>query len=160
MTSITLNIADDLAAHLSIDPTALPALLRETIAAKTSKAEMLTDSNGSHPPPYQEIIEFLSSGPTTAQVLAFKISPEAQGRLEELLYRNCEAELTETERDELNTYLHFSEYLTRLKARAQRPAADPLIQQPLKLCDGCEKPDLSALTSLFEKQKMQAEEIQ
>jgi hypothetical protein len=125
MTSITLNIADDLAAQFSIDPAALPALIRETIAAKTSRAEMQAVSNGNHPPLYQEIIEFLSSGPTTAQVLAFKISPEAQDRLEELLHRNREAELTATERDELNTYLHFSEYLTRLKARAR--SGQPLI---------------------------------
>lgn len=125
MTSITLNIADDLAAQFSIDPAALPALLRETIAAKTSKAEVQTISNGNPTPLYQEIIEFLSSGPTTAQVLAFKVSPDAQERLEELLQRNREAELTVTERDELNTYLHFSEYLTRLKARAR--SGQPLI---------------------------------
>ena len=125
MTSITLNIADDLAAQFSIDPAALPALIRETIAAKTSRLERQADSNGDHTPLYQEIIEFLSSGPTTAQVLAFKISPAAQERLEELLHRNREAELTATERDELNTYLHFSEYFTRLKARAR--SGQPLI---------------------------------
>ncbi len=125
MTSITLNIADDLAAQFSIDPAALPALIRETIAAKTAKSAMHAGSNGNFTPLYQEIIEFLSSGPTTAQVLAFKVSPEAQDRLEELLHRNREAELTAAERDELNTYLHFSEYLTRLKARARR--GQPLI---------------------------------
>lgn len=125
MTSITLNIADDLAAQFSLDPAALPALIRETVAAKTSRLEIQDDSNGNHTPLYQEIIEFLSSGPTTAQVLAFKISPAAQERLEELLHRNREAELAATERDELNTYLHFSEYLTRLKARAR--SGQPLI---------------------------------
>lgn len=125
MTSITLNIADDLAAQFRIDPAALPALLREAVAAKTRKAEVRADSNGNHAPLYQEIIEFLSSGPTTVQVLAFKISPETQDRLEELLHRNREAELTATERDELHTYMHFSEYLTRLKARAR--SGQPLI---------------------------------
>lgn len=125
MASITLNIADDLAAQFSIDPAALPALIRETVAAKAAKSAMQADSNGNYTPLYQEIIEFLSSGPTTVQVLAFKISPEAQDRLEELLHRNREAELTATERDELNTYLHFSEYLTRLKARAR--SGQPLI---------------------------------
>ena len=125
MTSNTLNITDDLAAQCSIDPAALPALIRETVAAKTTKAVTQTNGNSNVTPLYQEVIEFLSSGPTTAQVLAFKISPEAQDRLEELLHRNREAELTETERDELNTYLHFSEYLTRLKARARR--GQPLI---------------------------------
>ena len=125
MTSITLNIADELAAQFSIDPAALPALIRETVAAKTAKVATQTNGNSNNAPLYQEVIEFLSSGPTTAQVLAFKISPAAQDRLEELLDRNREAELTEAERDELNTYLHFSEYLTRLKARVRR--GQPLI---------------------------------
>lgn len=124
MTSITLNVADELAAEFRIDPAALPALIRETVAAKTTKAAAQTTGNNTDTPLYQEVIEFLSSGPTTAQVLAFKISPEAQDRLEKLLHRNREAELTETERDELNTYLHFSEYLTRLKARAPRATID------------------------------------
>ena len=119
MTSITFDIADELAAQFSIDPAALPALIRETVAAKTTKAATQTNGNSNVTPLYQEIVEFLSSGPTTAQVLAFKISPNAQDRLEELLHRNREAELAETERDELNTYLHFSEYLTRLKARVR-----------------------------------------
>ena len=108
MTSITFNIADELASQFSIDPAALPALIRETVAAKTAKATTQTNGESNAAPLYQEVIEFLSSGPTTAQVLAFKISSEAQDRLEELLHRNREAELTETERDELNTYLHFS----------------------------------------------------
>lgn len=119
MTSITLNVADELAAQFGIDPAALPALIRETVAAKTTRAAQ-TKGNSADTPLYQEVIEFLSSGPTTAQVLAFKISPEAQDRLEELLHCIREAELTATERDELNTYLHFSEFLTRLKARARR----------------------------------------
>jgi hypothetical protein len=111
--------------QFSIDPAALPALMRETIAAKAAKSAMQADSNGNHIPLHQEIIEFLSPGLTAAQVLAFKISPAAQDRLEALLHRNREAELTATERDELNTYLHFSEYLTRLKARAR--SGQPLV---------------------------------
>lgn len=125
MTSITLDVADELAAQFSIDPSALPALLREAIALKAAKAAVPDNRRDSVAPLYQEVIEFLSSGPTTAQVLAFKISSAAQDRLEELLHRNREAELMATERDELNTYLHFSEYLTRLKARARR--GQPLI---------------------------------
>jgi hypothetical protein len=101
-------------------PRLISALLRKAIALKAAKAAVPNNRPGGVGPLYQEVIEFLSSGPTTAQVLAFKISPAAQDRLEELLHRNREAELTATERDELNTYLHFREYLTRLKARVRR----------------------------------------
>lgn len=65
----------------------------------------------------QEIINLLTSGPPADQLLAFKISDSAQERLEELLRKNREEELTAEERADLNTYLRLSEYLTKLKAR-------------------------------------------
>jgi hypothetical protein len=83
------------------------------------------DSDESAPPIYQEMIDLLTSGPTAAQLLAFKISDSAQERLEELLRKNREEELTAEERADLNTYLRLSEYLTKLKARAR--AGQPLI---------------------------------
>src|SRR5215475_10381131 len=77
---------------------------------------MVTLEVPSSPPIYQEIIDLLTSGPTADQQLAIKISDAAQERLEELLRKNREEELTAEERTDLNTYLHSSEYLTRLKA--------------------------------------------
>jgi hypothetical protein len=86
---------------------------------------MVTLEAPSAPPIYQEIIDLLTSNPTTDQLLAFKISDSAQDRLEELLRKNREEELTVEERAELNTYLRLSEHLTKLKARAR--AGQPLI---------------------------------
>ena len=86
---------------------------------------MVTLETPSTPPIYQEIIDLLTSGPTTDQLLAFKISDLAQERLEELLRKNREEELTAEERVDLNTYFRLSEYLTKLKARAH--AGQPFI---------------------------------
>jgi hypothetical protein len=118
MTTITLEIPDELAAHFNITPAALSALIREAVAAKVARSAPQGKSAESTPI-YQEIIDLLTSGPTADQLLAFKISDSAQERLEELLYKNREEELTAEERAELNTYLRLSEYLTKLKARAR-----------------------------------------
>jgi hypothetical protein len=86
---------------------------------------MVTPEAPSTLPIYQEIIDLLTSSPTADQLLAFKISDSAQERLEKLLRKNREGELTAKERADLNTYLPLSEYLTKLKARAR--AGQPLI---------------------------------
>src|SRR5689334_14676277 len=118
MTTITLEIPDELAAHFKIAPAALPNLIREAVVAKVAR---LTPQNGSTEatPIYQEVIDLLTAGPTADQLLAFKISDPAQEHLEELLYKNQEEELSVEERVELHTYLRLSEYLTKLKARAR-----------------------------------------
>lgn len=125
MTTITLEVPDELAAHFKIAPAALPALIREAVAAKVARLSPQDGSDESAPPIYQEMIDLLTSGPTADQLLAFKISTSAQERLEELLRKNREEELTAEERADLNTYLRLSEYLTKLKARAR--AGQPLI---------------------------------
>jgi len=119
MTTITLEIPDELTTQFRIDPTALSALIREAVAAKSAK--LVPPANGEHaaPPLYQEMIDFLASSPTTEQLVAFKISASAQERLEELLDKNREEGLRPEERAELDTYLHLSDLMTRLKARAR-----------------------------------------
>jgi len=125
MTTITLEVPDELAAQFKITPAALPALIREAVAAKIARLSPQNGGDESAPPIYQEMIDLLTSGPTADQLIAFKISDSAQERLEELLHKNREEELMAEERAELNTYLRLSEYLTKLKARAR--AGQPLI---------------------------------
>lgn len=125
MATITLEVPDELAAHFKIAPAALSALIREAVAAKIARLSPQNGSDESAPPIYQEIIDLLTSGPTADQLIAFKISDSAQERLEELLHKNREEELTAEERAELSTDLCLSEYLTKLKARAR--AGQPLI---------------------------------
>lgn len=120
MTTITLEVPDELAAEFKIDPALLPEFVREAVAAKLAKLTPSANNIEAAPPVYQEIVDFLTSSPTLEQIMTFKISDSAQERLEELLDRNREAELTPDECAELETYLQFSDLMTRLKARARR----------------------------------------
>ena len=76
-----------------------------------------------HKPLHQEVIDFLSTGPSLEQIVRFKISTIAQGRLEKLLATNREAQLTATEQFELDQYLQYRHVLILLKASARRAIA-------------------------------------
>jgi hypothetical protein len=116
-TTISLEVPDELAGEYKITPEIVPALIKEALSAKIAKTSVV---NGDAParPVYSEVIDFLSSNPTTEQIVAFKISEAAQDRLEELLYKNREEELTAEEQAELDTYGHLNHLMIRLKARA------------------------------------------
>jgi hypothetical protein len=116
MTSIIVELPDDLAAQ--IDPTALPAMLRELVERKSAKPASNGEDSHRPTPIYREITEFLSSSPAADQIIAFKITSAAQHRLEDLLYKNREEFLDPEERAELDTYLQLSEWISILKARA------------------------------------------
>jgi hypothetical protein len=117
MTTITLEVPDDLAAQFKANPARLPALIREAVAEK-----LALSANGATAviPIYQEIINFLAASPTLEQVVDFKISDAAQERLEDLLDKNREGELTEEERAELNQYFQYRHVMILLKASARR----------------------------------------
>jgi len=119
MTTVTLEVPDDLAAQFKIDPARLPALIRDVLEARLAKRVVSAGEGEPTAPVYQEILDFLTASPTLQQIIDFKISAPAQERLEELLSKNREEELTQGERVELETYLQFSHLLTRLKARAR-----------------------------------------
>jgi hypothetical protein len=56
MTTITLEVPDELVAQLRMDPTLLPALLQEAIHTKRAKGPLPATSAVSGPPLYQEIV--------------------------------------------------------------------------------------------------------
>ena len=118
MTTITLEVPDELAARINALRDRLPALLCSVLelppAAKTSPALRAAATH----PVYREMMDFLATSPTPQQLIDFKISAAAQERLKELLDKNREEELTQDERTALETYLQFSHFMTRLKARA------------------------------------------
>jgi hypothetical protein len=117
MTTITIEIPDDLAAK--IDLGTLPILLRELVGHKAVQVQAIDESASLPRPLYREITDFLAENPATQQIMAFKISTAAQERLENLLDKNREAALSPGERAELDTYLQLSEWMTILKARAR-----------------------------------------
>ena len=120
MTTITLEVPDDLAAQFKIDPALLPEFVREAVEAKLTRLSQSSTSTASPQPIHQEIIDFLASSPTLEQIINFKISDPAQERLEDLLDGNGEAELTPKERVELDKYLQYRHVMILLKASARR----------------------------------------
>ena len=125
MTTITLEVPDELAAQLRIDAALLPELVREAIEAKLGKHFATSSDGSSRGRIYQEIIDFLVSRPSARQLLDFKISESAQERLEDLLEKNREAELTPEERAEVDQYLEYRRVMILLKASARRVVSMP-----------------------------------
>jgi len=116
-TTISLEVPDELVGEYKITPEVVPLLIKEALSAKIAKTSVANGADSARPV-YSEIIDFLSSNPTTKRIIAFKISGAAQEHLEELLYRNREEELTAEEQAELDTYGHLNHLMIRLKARA------------------------------------------
>ncbi len=118
MTTITLELPDDLA--LRIDPLRnhLPYLLQEIVKPGSWKLVLRADQSGATHPAYQEMIDFLSSGPTPAQIIAHHPTESVQERLAELLEKNREEGLTEAETAELDLFEQIDDLMSLLKARA------------------------------------------
>jgi hypothetical protein len=70
-----------------------------------------------------EMFDFLATRPTLGELIAYKISPVAQLRLEELLEKNRESQLTNGETAELDTFQAINHLMILLKARARAAQA-------------------------------------
>lgn len=119
MTTITLEVPDDLAAQFKRAPKRMTSLLREAATAAQQKRNGHTKPK-TIKPLYQELIDFLSSSPSLEQIVKFKIPDAAQERLEELLYKNREKKLITAEETELDRYLQYRHVLILLKASARQ----------------------------------------
>ena len=67
-----------------------------------------------------EVLTFLTSSPTPAQIIAFHASAEAQDRLRYLLDANREGTLTSQENAELEEASQLNHLFTLLKAKAHQ----------------------------------------
>ncbi len=119
MTTITLDVSDDLAARLRPIKTDLPRLLAIALDLFSTDTSLTTSTPKSNYAVFDEMINFLAGNPTPEQILAFKISPAAQARLQELLDKNSEATLNEDESAELDAYEQVNHTLLLLKARTR-----------------------------------------
>ena len=70
-----------------------------------------------HPAVYDDLLDLLAESADAQRVLAFRLSDEKQGRLDELLERNREDKLTDEESAELDAYERFEHVVRLLKAR-------------------------------------------
>jgi hypothetical protein len=68
---------------------------------------------------YDEIVDLFARGASSAEVLAFRPSPETQERVRELLERNAADELTDEEAAELERFGELEHLMQLVKARAQ-----------------------------------------
>jgi hypothetical protein len=116
MTTITLNVPDELAGELAAATEQLPQLLLLALQLRQPEALILSPSSF---PAFTEMIDFLASSPTAQEIIEFKVSPTAQARLEELLHKNRENQLSPTEASELDTFQQINHIFILLKARAR-----------------------------------------
>ena len=68
---------------------------------------------------YEEVVDFIAAGSTPQDVIAFRPSQAAQERVEDLLAREKEGDLSAAEKSELDHYLHLEHLMRLAKARAR-----------------------------------------
>jgi len=119
MTTITVEVPDDLAARIDTVRDRLPDLLSEALMLSGSDNGSASASSLRYPV-FEEMIDFLVSGPTRDQIIDYKISAPAQERLAELLDKNREEGLSEVENAELDIYEQVDYVMSSLKARAHQ----------------------------------------
>lgn len=71
---------------------------------------------------YDEVIEFIASS-SPQNVIAFRPSEEAKGRVADLILREKTEGLSEDEKSELDHYLQIEHLIRRAKARAHHSRA-------------------------------------
>lgn len=68
---------------------------------------------------YEEIIDFIAAGTTPQNVVDFRPSEAAQERVENLLEREKDGEISSAEKSELDHYLQIEHLMRLAKARAR-----------------------------------------
>ena len=121
MATITLQIPDELAQRLEPFQNRLPELLWQILELTKKPATIEPEINthsGDIPAVYQEVLDFLIKSPIPQEIVNFKVSQQAQTRLQILLDKNRESILNEMEIAELDVYEQLEHLMILLKARA------------------------------------------
>lgn len=122
MTTITVEVPDELVAQVAALQGRLPDLLASALRAESAGKQERASETEADTPLYREITDFLAANPAPERIIAFKISDAAQERLADLLDKNREDGLTADETAELDAYLRARELMILLKANAQPEA--------------------------------------
>ena len=69
-------------------------------------------------PMLDEFLSFVLERPTPEQIMAYRVSPDVQNRINELLERNSAGTMTDSERRELDEHIRFDRMMSLLKAKA------------------------------------------
>jgi hypothetical protein len=119
MATITLDVPEALAARLAQLHAQLPQLLAMALELLPTELPLAAPVAAPGRPVFDEMLDFLASGPTPAQIVAFKLSPATHRRLAALLDKNREEGLSDVEEAELDVYAQVNHLLLLLKARAR-----------------------------------------
>ena len=130
MTTITLGTLDTLE-QVTIRPRAAhdawSVALKHTIEAMKDEQARIS-RNGDFPAAVlmarAEVLELITAHPMPEQVLDYHASPLLQDRVEDLLDKNSEEGLTDSERAEMDVYLQINHQMILLKARAHKAVRD------------------------------------
>lgn len=68
---------------------------------------------------FDEITDFLALSPTSDQIIAYRPSTLLDDRLHDLLDKQSENELSESEKAELDEFIQMNHFLTILKAKTR-----------------------------------------
>ena len=71
-------------------------------------------------PLFDDILDFLASMPSPAQIIEYGPPEGLQKRFSELLAKNRSSQLSETERMELDEFLRMNRFMSRLKIKARQ----------------------------------------
>ena len=72
-----------------------------------------------YPPVYDDLLELLANSANAQDLLSFQLSDKKQRRLDDLLDRNRQGTITESESVELDDYERFEHIVRLLKARVR-----------------------------------------
>ncbi|GCL36745.1 MULTISPECIES: hypothetical protein [Sphaerospermopsis] len=117
MAQLTIQVPDELANRLQPILHRLPELLSQLIESHTPEPLTLADSSDL-PTTYTEVLDFLIQQPTPEQIAKFKVSNQAQNRLETLLEKSRMGTISELENSELEVYEQLDQLMILSKARA------------------------------------------
>ena len=73
---------------------------------------------------YEEVVEFIAAGTSPRNIVAFRPSETAKGRVAYLIDREKKASLSPDEKSELEHYLQLEHLMRLAKARARQYVAD------------------------------------
>jgi hypothetical protein len=121
MAELTIQIPDELAQRLEPIRSRLPELLLQLLDTTNPPASVQLDTVATPPDipaVYTEVLDCLIKRPTPQEIAAFKVSSQAQSRLQTLLEKNRFSTLTEAETAELDVYQQLEHLMILLKARA------------------------------------------
>lgn len=122
MVQITIDVPDELAQRLEPFQGQLSQIFMRLMAAtlpNLSSPELGLSAFVVNPPViYQEVLDFLVSQPTSAQLLSYKVSGSSQVRIQNLLQKSREIALSSSEMSELDLYEQLDSLMALLKIRA------------------------------------------